>query len=66
MSETEKVTRRLPTQEIDYYKIVRILLSRWYWIAASVIICLIISYVYLWYTPKIYSTSATLKIEEKK
>jgi capsular exopolysaccharide synthesis family protein len=66
MSETEKVTRRLPTQEIDYYKIVKILLSRWYWIAASVILCLIISYVYLWYTPKTYSTSATLKIEEKK
>src|SRR5580698_3281167 len=66
MQETEKITRKLPNQEIDYYKIAKILLSRWYWIAATVIICLLISYTYLWYTPKTYSTSATLKIEEKK
>ncbi|MBS1527311.1 MAG: tyrosine protein kinase, partial [Bacteroidetes bacterium] len=66
MQETDKITRKLPNQEIDYYKIAKILLSRWYWIAASVIVCLIISYVYLWYTPKTYATSSTLKIEEKK
>jgi tyrosine-protein kinase Etk/Wzc len=66
MQETENITRKLPNQEIDYYKIAKILLSRWYWIAASVIICLFISYAYLWYTPKTYSTSGTLKIEEKK
>ncbi|HVW15760.1 MAG TPA: polysaccharide biosynthesis tyrosine autokinase [Mucilaginibacter sp.] len=66
MQETDKITRKLPNQEIDYYKIAKILLSRWYWIAASVTVCLIISYVYLWYTPKTYATSSTLKIEEKK
>src|ERR1700754_880301 len=66
MSETEKVTKKLPNQEVDYYKIAKILLSRWYWIAASVIISLLISYTYLWYTPKTYATSGTLKIEEKK
>src|ERR1700743_1823462 len=66
MQDTDKITRKLPNQEIDYYKIAKILLSRWYWIAATVIICLLISYTYLWYTPKTYSTSATLKIEEKK
>lgn len=66
MEETEKITRKLPLQEIDYFKIGKILLSRWYWIVGSVAICLIISYTYLWYTPKTYSTSATLKIEEKK
>src|ERR1700748_1392821 len=66
MEETEKQTRKLPNQEVDYFKIGKILLSRWYWIAASVFICLLISYVYLWYTPKIYATSSTLKIEEKK
>jgi len=66
MQETDKVIRKLPNQEIDYYKIIKILLSRWYWIAASVIICMLISYAYLWFTPKTYATSSTLKIEEKK
>ena len=66
MQETEKITRKLPNQEVDYYKIGKILLSRWYWIAASVVVCVTISYIYLWFTPKTYATSATLKIEEKK
>src|SRR6201996_2964669 len=66
MQETDKVTKKLPNQEIDYFKIAKILLSRWYWIVASVIICLLISYTYLWYTPKTYATAGTLKIEEKK
>ncbi|HTD39325.1 MAG TPA: Wzz/FepE/Etk N-terminal domain-containing protein, partial [Mucilaginibacter sp.] len=66
MEETEKITRKLPHQEIDYFKIGKILLSRWYWIAGSVAICMIISYTYLWYSPKTYATSGTLKLEEKK
>jgi capsular exopolysaccharide synthesis family protein len=66
MEEKEKIARKLPNQEIDYFKIGKILISRWYWIAASVIVCVIVSYIYLWYTPKTFSTSATLKIEEKK
>jgi tyrosine-protein kinase Etk/Wzc len=66
MEETEKITRKLPHQEIDYFKIGKILLSRWYWIAGSLAICMIISYTYLWYSAKTYSTSGTLKVEEKK
>src|SRR6201996_6038212 len=66
MEETEKPARKLPNQEVDYFKIGKILLSRWYWIATSIVICMLISYTYLWYTPKTYATSATLKIEEKK
>src|ERR1700761_6657184 len=66
MAETEKIAKKLPNQEIDYFKIAKILLSRWYWIVASIIICLLISYTYLWYTPKTYATNGTLKIEEKK
>ncbi|MEN0053603.1 MAG: polysaccharide biosynthesis tyrosine autokinase [Mucilaginibacter sp.] len=66
MEGTEKIQRKLPNQEIDYFKIGKILLSRWYWIAASVTLTLIISYTYIWYTPKTYSSSGTLKIEEKK
>jgi len=66
MEETNKIPPKLPSQEIDYLKIVKILISRWYWVAGSVAVCLIIANVYLWYTPKIYATSATLKFEEKK
>ena len=66
MEETGTVKNKLPHQELDYFKIAKIFLSRWYWIAGSVAICMIISNVYLWYTPKTYSTSGTLKLEEKK
>jgi tyrosine-protein kinase Etk/Wzc len=66
MEETEKIQRKLPNQEIDYFKICKILLSRWYWIATAVGLTFLISYSYLWYTPKTYATSGTIKIEEKK
>jgi tyrosine-protein kinase Etk/Wzc len=66
MEELDKTQQKLPNQELDYYKIAKILLSRWYWIAGSVIICVLASNIYLWYTPKIYSTSAIMKFEEKK
>lgn len=54
---------QLINQEIDYIKIVKILWSRWYWIAASLIICLVFAYLYLWYTPSTYSTTGTLKLD---
>ncbi len=66
MEENEKIQRKLPNQEIDYFKIAKILLSRWYWIMGSVVICMIIANLYLWYTPKTYATSASMKFEEKK
>jgi tyrosine-protein kinase Etk/Wzc len=57
---------KLANQDIDYKKVLKILWSRWYWIAACVLISLVISYIYLWYTPPIYSTSASIKFDEKK
>jgi len=66
MEETEKTKAKLPSQEIDYIKLVKILLSRWYWVVGSVAICVVAANIYLWYTPKTYATSATLKFEEKK
>jgi capsular exopolysaccharide synthesis family protein len=67
MEETEKIQHKLPSQEIDYFKIAKILLSRWYWIIGSLVFCTIIANVYLWYTPKTYaSTQGTMKFEEKK
>jgi capsular exopolysaccharide synthesis family protein len=53
-------------QDIDYVKILKIVLSRWYWVASTVIISLIVAYIYLWYTPETFSTSASLKFEEKR
>lgn len=53
-------------QEIDYSKFIKIILSRWYWVASTLIISLVVAYSYLWYTPKNYSTSAFLKFEEKQ
>ncbi len=53
-------------QEINYAKIFNIILSRWYWIAMTLLLSLGAAYTYLWYTPKTYSTSAFLKFEEKQ
>jgi capsular exopolysaccharide synthesis family protein len=67
MDEIEnKIQPKLANQEIDYFKIAKILLSRWYWIAGSVVICTVIANMYLWYTPKTYATASTMKFEEKK
>ncbi|WP_214072477.1 tyrosine-protein kinase family protein [Mucilaginibacter sp. dw_454] len=61
-----QTNQKLPHQEFDYYKIGKILLSRWYWIVGSIVVCVLASNLYLWYTPKIYSTSAIMKFEDKK
>jgi tyrosine-protein kinase Etk/Wzc len=67
MQDTNKFQRKLPNQEIDYFKIGKILLSRWYWVAGTVLICMFIAKVYLWVTPKMYqSTVATIKLEDKR
>ncbi|MBD1386783.1 polysaccharide biosynthesis tyrosine autokinase [Mucilaginibacter rigui] len=66
MEETKNIVKKLPNQEVDYFKIGKILVSRWYWIAGSLLLFMLGSYVYLWYTPKTYATSGTMKLEEKK
>ncbi|WP_017260199.1 GumC family protein [Pedobacter arcticus] len=52
-------------QEIDYIKILKILWSRWYWIASILAVCTICAYIYLWYTPQTFSTSASVKLEQE-
>jgi tyrosine-protein kinase Etk/Wzc len=66
MEETENIKPKLPNQEIDYIKIFKVILSRWYWIAGSVVLCMIFANLYLWYTTKMYATAGTMKFEEKK
>lgn len=66
MEETKIARNKIPNQEIDYFKIAKILLSRWYWIAGILAVFMAGSYIYLWYTPKTYATSGSMKLEEKK
>ncbi len=66
MEETEKFKQKLPNQEFDYFKIAKIVISRWYWIVLSVIVCMVAAKTYLKFTPKIYATEGTIKLEEKK
>ncbi|RZJ87144.1 MAG: tyrosine protein kinase, partial [Chryseobacterium sp.] len=56
--------KKAVSQSIDFYKIFRVFLSRWYWLAATVAIALCGAWLYLWYTPPIYQTGASLKLEE--
>ncbi len=51
-------------QDIDFYKIFKVFLSRWYWIAGCVVIALIIARINLLLTPPIYQTSGSLKLQE--
>lgn len=66
MKTTEQMQKKTSGRELDYLKIVRILLSRWYLLAGSVLVALLIAYAYLWYTPKTYATSGMLKFDEEK
>ncbi|WP_443944211.1 GumC family protein [Pedobacter sp. AW1-32] len=56
--------KKAVSQSIDFYKIFKVFLSRWYWIAATVAISLFGAWLYLWYTPPIYQTGASLKLED--
>lgn len=60
----EKEKNQAINQEIDYIKIFKILWSRWYWVASILAVCVICSYIYLWYTPQTYTTSSSLKFEQ--
>ncbi len=53
-------------QQVDYVKLLAILYSRWYWIVGCVMLALVIGYLYLWYTPPVYITTASLKFDEKR
>lgn len=53
-------------QEIDYVRLLRIFLSRWYWVVGTVILGIIIAYINLRFTPSTYQSSALLKFDDKK
>ena len=64
MENQENFNLKKPSQNIDFLKIFRVFLSRWYWIASCVIIALIIAKIHLLYTPPVYQTGGQLKLEE--
>lgn len=53
-------------QDIDYVKLLKIFLSRWYWVAACVTVGIVWSYLYMRFTPAVYESSALLKFDDKK
>ncbi len=66
MENSNKRENFIPVENIDFKKLIDVFVSRWYIIAATLIISLSIAYVYLRYTPRIYQTRATIKIETKQ
>jgi capsular exopolysaccharide synthesis family protein len=65
MEVTDKIEeKKLASQSIDFYKIFKVFLSRWYWIAGCVVITLAIARINIAYTVPIYNTMAQLKLQE--
>ncbi len=52
------------SQTIDFYKILKVFLSRWYWILGCVIIALVMAKIKVLYTVPIYQTSASIKLQD--
>ncbi len=57
---------RYPGLRLSYRRIFYILLSRWYWLLATLMIALLLTYIYLSIAPRLYATEATLKFEERR
>lgn len=50
---------------IDYRVLLQKCLKRWRWFAASVLVCLIIAFIYLRYTAPVYNVTAGVLIQQK-
>ena len=57
---------QLNNSKLSYRRLFQIILSRWYWVLAAVVISLLTAYIKLSYTPFTYSTEATLKFDERR
>jgi tyrosine-protein kinase Etk/Wzc len=51
---------------IDPNKLLQILYNRWYIIAGSVVICMLLTYIQLRYTKPLYTATITLKLDDEK
>ncbi len=59
-------SNQLAIQTINYWKIVGIFISRWYWVASAAIIALLVAWIYLRTARPTYITTATLQLEDKQ
>ncbi len=66
MQEASTTEPQKPNDRIDYARLFRVVLSRWYLVAVAVLICFTLAKLYLWYTPKSYATNSIMKFDEKK
>lgn len=53
-------------KNVSFTKILRICLSRWYWLCALTVTALGMAHLFLWFTPERYAVHALLKFEEKR
>ena len=53
-------------EEIDILAYVRLLLSKWYWIALSCIICLFLAFLINRYATKVFQANSSIMIVEKE
>ena len=52
--------------QVDFRRVIKKVLSSWHWIAFSIFICVLISYVYLRYQTPIYKISARVLVNDEK
>ncbi|RZK14035.1 MAG: hypothetical protein EOO43_16960, partial [Flavobacterium sp.] len=53
-------------QQLNYWKVARIFLSRWYWIVGCVLISLVVAWLYIRTIPPTYTTYASLKLDDQQ
>ena len=66
MQEVNTINPQKPNDSINYTRLLRVILSRWYLLAIALLLSFLLARLYLWYTPKVYATSAIMKFDEKK
>ncbi|MET4083643.1 tyrosine-protein kinase Etk/Wzc [Pedobacter sp. UYP30] len=64
--DTPPIKSILVNQQLNYWKVLRIFLSRWYWILGCVIISLTAAWLYIRTIPPMYTTGASLKLDESQ
>ncbi|MEJ5992820.1 polysaccharide biosynthesis tyrosine autokinase [Pedobacter sp. Du54] len=64
IKDNKVVEHKAVSQTIDFYKIFKVFLSRWYWILGCVIVAMLIAKINLLYTVPYYQTSGQLRLKE--
>lgn len=54
----------LQEEEIDFGKIALVILDHWLFFLISIILCVMISYAYLWYAQPVYEMTTTVLVED--